>query len=83
MDWTVLERDEDLRRWLTTWRKDGGDARRFRSSITAHYGTDEVAAWRRSEEILTARRLEIRQLARALLVHPRHLPYSVAVTFAS
>jgi hypothetical protein len=83
MDWTVPERDDELRAWLTTWRKDGGDARRFRSSIAAQYGTDEVAAWRRCEELLMPRRLEIRQLARALLVHPRHLSYSVAATLAS
>ncbi len=83
MDWTMLERDDDLRAWLTTWRKDGGDARRFRSSITAQYGTDEVAAWRRCEELLAPRRLEIRHLARALLVHPRHLSYNVAATLAS
>jgi hypothetical protein len=82
MDWTMLERDDDLRDWLQTWRQDGGDARRFRRSITAHFGTDEVAAWRRCEEQLLPRRLQIRELARALLVHPRHLPYNVAAELA-
>jgi hypothetical protein len=83
MDWTMLERDDELRGWLPSWRQDGGDARRFRRSIVARYGTDEVAAWRRSEEVLTPRRLEIRQLARAMLIYPRHLPYNVAVTLAA
>jgi hypothetical protein len=78
MNWTMLERDDDLRSWLPTWRQDGGDARRFRASIAARYGGDEAAAWRYCEEILTPQRLAIRQLARALLVHPRHLPYNVA-----
>src|SRR5262249_47783166 len=83
MDWTMLERDDDLRGWLRTWRQDGGDARRFRSSIIARYGTDEIAAWRRCEEVLTPRRLQIRQLARSMLIYPRHLPYNVAAELAS
>src|SRR5215469_14003776 len=78
MGWTMLERDDELRSWLRTWRRDGGDARRFRSSIVARYGTDEIAAWRRCEQVLTPRRLQIRGLARALLVYPRHVPYNVA-----
>jgi hypothetical protein len=78
MDWTMLERDADLRGWLHTWRQDGGDARRFRRAIASQFGTDEIAAWRWCEEMLTPRRLQIRGLARALLVHPRHLPYNVA-----
>ena len=78
MNWSMLESDDELRGWLPTWRQDGGDARRFRQSIAARYGSDEVAAWRHSEDILLPRRLEIRQVARALLVHPRHLPYNVA-----
>jgi hypothetical protein len=82
MDWTMLERDDDLRGWLPTWRKDGGDARRFRRSIAAQFGTDEIAAWRQSEQMLTPRRLQIRQLARAMLIYPRHLPYSVAAELA-
>lgn len=82
MDWTMLERDDDLRAWLATWRRDGGDARRFRQSIAAQFGTDEIAAWRRCEEQLLPRRLQIRQLARAMLVYPRHLPYNVAAELA-
>jgi Peptidase M50B-like len=82
MDWTMLERDDHLRAWLQTWRRDGGDARRFRRSIAAQFGTDEIAAWRWCEEMLTPRRLQIRGLARALLVHPRHLPYNVAAELA-
>jgi hypothetical protein len=82
MDWTMLERDEDLQNWLRAWRHDGGDARRFRRSIAARFGTDEVAAWRRCEETLTPRRLQIRQLARAMLIYPRHLPYNVAAELA-
>ena len=78
MNWTMLEQDEELRRWLPTWRRDGGDARRFRQSIAARYGSDEAAAWRYCETVLIPRRLEIRQVARAMLVHPRHLPYNVA-----
>jgi hypothetical protein len=82
MDWTMLERDDDLRCWLRTWQQDGGDARRFRQSIALRFGGDEVAAWRYSEVILLPRRLEIRQLARALLIHPRHLPYDVAAALS-
>lgn len=78
MNWSMLERDDELRSWLATWRQDGGDARRFRQTIAARYGSDEVAAWRYCEDVLVPRRLEIRQVARALLVHPRHLPYNVA-----
>jgi hypothetical protein len=83
MSWTMLERDEDLRDWLRTWQSDGGDARRFRQSIATDFGADEVAAWRHCEQFLTPRRLQIRQLARALLVYPRHLPYNVAVALAA
>ncbi|HEX6522651.1 MAG TPA: hypothetical protein VF070_21980 [Streptosporangiaceae bacterium] len=73
-DWTILADDEELRRWLKTWRGDGGDAKHFRAAIT----TDELTAWRLAERVLTPRRLAIRLIARALLVHPRHLPYAVA-----
>jgi hypothetical protein len=83
MTWTMLERDADLREWLGTWQADGGDARRFRQSIGAGFGADEVAAWRHCEQLLTPKRLQIRQLARALLVYPRHLPYNVAAALAA
>ena len=33
-------------------------------------------------QLLTPLRLQIRQLARALLVHPRYLPYEVAAAIA-
>lgn len=78
MNWTMLERDDELQQWLRTWRHDGGDARRFRQSIAVQFGTDEQAAWRWCEQQLTPRRIQIRELARALLVYPRHVPYSVA-----
>jgi hypothetical protein len=82
MNWTTMERDDDLRAWLPTWKADGGDARRFRRALGARFGDDECAAWRYSEAILTPRRLQIRQVARALLVHPRHLPYGVVAALA-
>lgn len=74
-DWTMLENDADLRKWLKTWRGDGGDAKHFRDALGR---TDEVSAWRYSERVLSPRRMQIRHLARALLVHPRHVPYAVA-----
>jgi hypothetical protein len=72
--WTMLEDDAELRAFLKGWRGDGGDAKHFRETIS----TDEFSAWRRSERFLTPLRLSIRQVARALLVHPRPLPYAVA-----
>jgi hypothetical protein len=81
-DWTLPETDEQLRGWLASWRGDGGDARRFRAGIRACFGTDEAAAWRHSAGRLTPLRPRISQLARALLVHPRHLPYEVAAAVA-
>ena len=83
MSWTMLEHDTELRAWLPTWKQDGGDARRFRQSITQQFGRDEVRAWRYCERVLTPLRPQIRQLARALLIHPRHLPYNVAAEFAA
>ncbi len=82
-DWSMLADDDALRAWLPTWRADGGDARRFRRGITARFGGDEVAAWRHCEQALTPLRLRIRQVARALLVHPRHLPYPVVAAVAA
>jgi hypothetical protein len=84
--WTMLERDDELRAWLPTWKSDGGDARRFRRTLGSladrghRFGTGqdaECAAWRHSEQLLTPLRLKIRDVARALLVHPRYLPYAV------
>ena len=82
-DWSMLAGDDELRAWLPTWRADGGDARRFRRGIAARFGDDEVAAWRHCEQALTPHRLRIRQVARALLVHPRHLPYAVVAAVAA
>lgn len=80
MDWTMLERDDDLRAWLPTWAGDGGDAWRFRRHLDKRSGADEFAAWRYSEQMLTPQRLKIRHVARALLVHPRHIPYAVVAS---
>ena len=75
MAWSMLEGDDELGRWLPTWRSDGGDASRFRRGIAP--GADEAGAWRYSEAMLVPLRPAIKHLARALLVHPRHLPYPV------
>ena len=80
--WTLPESDQELRAWLAGWRADGGDARRFRAGLTTRFGADEVAAWRYTVNRLTPLRLQIRQLARALLVHPRYLPYEVTAAIA-
>ena len=82
-DWSLPADDESLRRWLATWKSDGGDARRFRQDIKPRFGPDEVAAWRHTEHLLTPLRPRIRQVARALLVHPSPLPYNVAATLAA
>lgn len=81
-DWSMLAGDDQLRAWLPTWRDDGGDARRFRQGMRAHFGADELAAWRYCEQTLTPLRLRIRQVARALLVYPRYLPYPVVAAVA-
>ena len=83
MDWTMLTGDTELRAFLAGWRLDGGDARRFRQAIRPRFGTGEAAAWRYCEELLTPRRPQIRELARALLLHPRHLTYDVARELAA
>jgi hypothetical protein len=86
-DWTLPGDDAELRTWLAGWKADGGDARRFRRDCRATYGPGndgaEVAAWRHSERVLTPLRPRIRQVARALLVHPRPLPYAVVATLAA
>jgi len=84
-NWTMLERDDELRAWLPTWKSDGGDARRFRRALGqpgGRFGDDECRAWRYSERLLTPLRQTIREVARALLVHPRHLPYPVVAAIA-
>jgi hypothetical protein len=81
-NWTMLERDDELALWLRGWQGDGGDARHFRRSMKARFGPDEIGAWRHAETTLVAFRPKIHRLARALLMHPRHLPYPVAVALA-
>jgi hypothetical protein len=81
-NWTMFTRDDELRAWLATWKGDGGDARRFRRALAGRFGDDECGAWRYSEQVLTPRRLTIREVARAMLVHPRHLPYAVVAAIA-
>ena len=80
--WNMLERDDDLRAWLAGWKGDGGDARRFRRAMADRFGKDEREAWRHSEKILIPLRPQIREVARGLLVHPRHLPYAVVAALA-
>jgi hypothetical protein len=82
MNWTMLDSDDELHAWLATWKSDGGDARRFRRAIGDRFGRDEFGAWRYSEKLLTPHRLAVRHVARALLVHPRYLPYSVVAAIA-
>lgn len=77
--WTLPATDAELRAVLDAWKHDGGDARRFRRSIGV---VTEAGAWRYSEAVLTPLRPSVRRLARALLVHPRHLPYQVAAAVA-
>ncbi len=81
-DWTLPETGDEVRAWLASWRGDGGDARRFRAGLRARFGTDEAAAWGYAVQRLTPLRPRIRDLARALLVYPRHLPYAVAAAVA-
>ena len=83
MNWTMLERDDELRAWLPTWRDDGGDAKRFRAAIRRCFGDDEFAAWRYSESLLIPLRPKIRHVARALLVHPRHIPQPVVAAITA
>jgi hypothetical protein len=82
-NWTMLERDEELRAWLPTWKGDGGDARHFRRALALRFGRDELRAWRYSEATLVPLRPKIAQVARALLIHPRHLPCGVVAAIAA
>jgi Peptidase M50B-like len=76
--WT-LPSDAQLPAYLAAWRNDGGDARRFRAGLAGtRFDGDEAGAWRHCASVLTPRRLQIKSLARGLLVWPRHLPYAVA-----
>jgi hypothetical protein len=76
-DWSVPSSDDQLRSWLATWKR--GDARAFRRSLGE---SGEVAAWRHAESLLTPQRMRIRQVARALLVHPRYLTYDAVSAIA-
>lgn len=80
-DWSMPVNDDQLRSWLAAWKHDGGDAARFRRAASSA-GLNEVAAWRVAEELLTSRRMRIRQVARALLVHPRYLSYDTVSAIA-
>src|SRR5262249_108153 len=80
--WTPLDHAAP-REWLFSWRDAGGDAKRFRASIRPRFNDDEQAAWRYSEALLTPQRLKIRQVARALLIHPRHIPQAVVAALAA
>jgi len=82
MAWAMLG-DDELRAWLPAWRDDGGDARRFRAAIRRRFGGDEFAAWRYSEAMLIPLRPKIRQVARALLVHPRHIAHAIVAALAA
>ncbi len=80
--WTLPD-DDQLREWLPTWHGDGGDARRFRTAIRPRFGHDEPAAWHHAEALLTPLRPKIRHVARALLIHPRHLPHPLVAALAN
>ena len=81
--WTLPSSDAEVKAWLASWRDDGGDARRFRAGLAAtRFSRDETAAWRHCVDLLTPLRLQVRSLARGLLVWPRHLPYAVAAELA-
>jgi hypothetical protein len=80
--WTLPAGDAELISWLDGWHADGGDARRFRLGSAVLFPGDEAAAWRYSETLLVPLRPRIRQVARALLVYPRHLPYPVVAALA-
>ncbi|HUC60272.1 MAG TPA: hypothetical protein VMA95_22935 [Streptosporangiaceae bacterium] len=82
MNWTMLEGDDALAEWLRSWKQDGGDARHFRHSMAARFGSDEAGAWRYSESLLVNWRPKIRLLARGLMIYPRHLPFHVAAAIA-
>ena len=83
MNWSMLEHDNQLRAWLPTWKGDGGDARHFRRALGPRFGRDELRAWRHSEATLVPLRPKIAQVARALLVHPRYLPFGVVAAIAA
>jgi hypothetical protein len=81
--WTLPSPGAEALAWLASWRDDGGDARRFRAGLTGtRFSRDEAGAWQYCVDVLTPLRLQIRSLARGLLVWPRHLPYALAAGLA-
>ncbi|HEX7163193.1 MAG TPA: M50 family metallopeptidase [Trebonia sp.] len=81
--WTLPSPGPDVLAWLASWRDDGGDARRFRAGLAGtRFARDEAGAWQHCVDVLTPLRLQIRSLARGLLVWPHHLPYAVAAELA-
>jgi hypothetical protein len=81
--WTLPSTRAEVLAWLASWRDDGGDARRFRAGLAGTpFAHDEAAAWDYCVDALTPLRLQIKALARGLLVWPRHLPYAVAAELA-
>jgi hypothetical protein len=50
--------------------------------VRARFGADEAGAWRYCVQVMTPLRPRVRQVARALLVYPRHLPYLVVAAVA-
>ena len=81
--WTLPATSAELQDWLARWRDDGGDARRFRAGLAGtRFARDEAGAWLHCVNVLTPLRLQVRSLARGLLVWPRHLPYAVAAELA-
>jgi hypothetical protein len=81
--WTLPSADGEVRAFLSSWRADGGDARRFRAGLAGtRFAGDEVAAWEHCVAVMTPLRSPIRELARGLLVWPRQLPYAVAAELA-
>ena len=89
--WTLPGSDAELTAWLEGWKDDGGDARAFRRALGGRGpggpqgpgGRAEISAWRQAEALLTPRRLQIRQVARALMAWPRHLTYPVVQAIAA
>jgi hypothetical protein len=81
-DWSLPAGDDALDGFLRGWRADGGDARRFRAGSAARFAGNEAAAWLYCVGRLTPLRPRIARLARALLIHPRYLPYPVAAAIA-
>ena len=85
--WTLLTARFALQRLRGTSHRPGDVVEMvLTSAVTAirrRFGTDEFAAWRYSEAMLIPLRPKIRRVARALLVHPRHIPQPVVAALAA